>query len=295
MSKLFRRWHLCRQAIFHKEFGAWLWRRVRLDDISGRAAQLSYYFLLSLFPLLICLSALLGYFFAADTELEQRLLEHLGSVMPRTAFDMVKATTDDLLQKRGGGKFSLGLLMALWLASSGMMALINGLNVAFQVEEARTWWRRRLVALGLTVAVALLTACALGLAVAAGVGGRLLTDLIGLGDVWSPIWRVTQGTASILFLLFAIALVYFLGPNLKTRRRVQVIVPGAVVALVGWITASAGLRLYLDHFASFGRTYGSLGAVIALLLWLYVTGVTLLLGAEINSGIQERLGERPLI
>jgi membrane protein len=93
------------------------------------------------------------------------------------------------------------------------------------------------------------------------------------------------------FVPLAIALVYFLGPNLKARRRNQVILPGAVVALVGWMTASGGLRLYLDHFASFGRTYGSLGAVIALLLWLYLTGAALLLGAEINSGIQARLGE----
>jgi membrane protein len=200
MSRLFRRCYLCGQAIFHREFGSGLWRRVQIDDISGRAAQLSYYFLLSLFPLLICLSALLGYFFAAETRLEQRLLEYLGSVMPRTAFDVVKATTDDLLQTRGGGKFSFGLLLALWLASSGMEALIEGLNVAFQVEEARTWWKRRLVALGLTVTVSLLTGCAIGLALAGGVGGRLLTDLIGLGEVWSPVWNVTQWTATILFL-----------------------------------------------------------------------------------------------
>jgi membrane protein len=96
-----------------------------------------------------------------------------------------------------------------------------------------------------------------------------------------------------LFLLFAIALVYFLGPNLKARRRGQVILPGAIVALIGWLTASAGLRFYLDYFSTFGRTYGSLGAVIALLLWLYLTGAALLLGAEINSGVQARLNETP--
>jgi membrane protein len=293
VNELFRRWYRYRCAFLHREFAAWLWGRFWLDDIPGRAAQLSYYFLLSLFPLLICLSALLGYFFAAETRLEQRLLEYLGSMMPRAAFDIVRATTDDLLRTRGSGKLSFGLLVALWLASSGMEAVIEGLNVAFQVEEARPWWRRRMVALGLTVTVALLAGCGLGLALAGGIGGKLLTDFIGLGEIWSPLWRVAQWIASMLFLLFAIALVYFLGPNLKARRRGQVILPGAIVALIGWMTASAGLRVYLDHFSTFGTTYGSLGAVIALLLWLYLTGAALLLGAEINSGVQARLRETP--
>lgn len=293
VNELFSRWHRYGCAFLHREFAAWLWRRIWLDDIPGRAAQLSYYFLLSLFPLLICLSALLGYFFAAETRLEQRLLEYLGSMMPRAAFDVVRATADDLLRTRGGGKFSFGLLVALWLASSGMEAVIEGLNVAFQVEEARPWWRRRIVALGLTVTVALLAGCALGLALAGSAGGKSLTDFMGLGEFLSPLGRGVQWIASMLFLLFAIALVYFLGPNLKARRRGQVILPGAIVALIGWMTASAGLRFYLDYFSTFGRTYGSLGAVIALLLWLYLTGAALLLGAEINSGVQARLSDTP--
>lgn len=293
MGKLSRRWRLYGNALLHRKFANWLWRRIWADDIPGRAAQLSYYFLLSLFPLLICLSALLGYFFAAQTRLEQRLLDYLGSIMPSAAFDVVKAATHELLQTRGGGKLSFGLLVALWLASSGMEAVIEGLNVAFQVEEARPWWRRRLVALGLTVNGALLAGGALGLALAGGWGGKILTDIVGLGDIWSPVWRATQWIASILFLLFAISLVYFFGPNLRGRRRTQVMLPGAIVALICWLTASAGLRLYLDNFSSFGRTYGSLGAVIALLLWLYLTGAALLLGAEINSGIQARINETP--
>ncbi len=291
MRNFFRRWRLLGNAVVHKEFVHGLWHRVWLDDIPGRAAQLSYYFLLSLFPLLICLSALLGHFFAAETRLEQRLLGYLGSVMPSTAFDVVRATMDDLLRPGRGGKISFGLLVAVWLASSGMEAVIEGLNVAFQVREARPWWRRRLVALGLTVTVALLTGCSLGLVLAGGWGGKALTDLVGLGDIWAWVWLRTPSIASLLFLLFAINLVYFFGPNLRARRRTQVILPGAVIALICWVAASAGLRLYLDHFSTFGQTYGSLGAVIALLLWLYLTGAALLLGAEINSGIQSRLDE----
>src|SRR5512147_2318462 len=103
MGKLSRRWRLYGNALLHRKFANWLWRRIWADDIPGRAAQLSYYFLLSLFPLLICLSALLGYFFAADTKLEQRLLDYLGSMMPSAAFDAVRAATDELLRTRGGG------------------------------------------------------------------------------------------------------------------------------------------------------------------------------------------------
>jgi len=289
MSSLAAQWHRYRGALLDREFAGWVWRRFWLDDIPGRSAQLSYYFLLSLFPLLIFLSALLGYFFAADTKLERRLIDYLGSMMPNSAFEIVQRTMTDLLEERGGAKLSFGLLLALWMAASGMEAVIEGLNVAFQVREVRPWWRRRLVALNLTVAVAVLSGCALGLALVGGTGGKFVMDLIGPSGLWMILWRVAHGIGSAFFLLFAIALIYFLGPNLRGRRRTQVIMPGAVVALACWITASAGLQLYLDRFSTFGATYGSLGAVIALLLWLYLSGATLLLGAEINSGIQARL------
>lgn len=291
MNPLNRRWRCYGNAVFHRAFVRWLWQRVWLDDIPGRAAQLSYYLLLALFPLLICLSALLGYFFAAQSSVEPRLMDYFGSMMPRASFDIVRVAMDDLAQARGGGKLSFGLFVALWLASAGMEAVIEGLNVASQAIDTRPWWRRRLVALGLTTTVAMLAGCALGLVVAGGWSGKTLTDLVGLGDVWRPVWRVSQWLASFAFLLGAINLIYFFGPNLETRRRARVILPGAIVALVCWIAASAGLRLYLDHSSSFGRTYGSLGAVIALLFWLYWSGAALLLGAEINSGIEERLAE----
>jgi len=289
MSGMTNQWPLYRRALFHGEFAEWLWKRIWVDDIPGRAAQLSYYFLLSLFPLLICLSGLLAYAFAAGAGLEQRLLGYLGSMMPSAATDVVRTALDDLLRERGGGKLSFGLLVALWLASSGMEAVIEGLNVAFQVKDARPWWRRRLVAMGLTTAFALLTGISVGLAIAGRWLGGNLMDLLGLSGLWLPAWRIARWVGTITFLLISICLVYRFGPNLGSRRRTQVRLPGAVLALLCWITASAGLRLYLDHFSAFGKTYGSLGAVIALLLWLYLTGAALLLGAEVNSGIQGRL------
>lgn len=293
MKPISRQCRLYAGAILHREFAGWLWDRIWRNDIIGRAAKLSYYLLLAVFPLLICLSAVLGYFFAAETRMEDRLLEYLRAVMPRTAFDVLKATMDELLRTRGGGKLSAGLLGALWLASSGMEALIDGLNVAYQVAEVRPWWKRRLVALGLTVAVALAAGGALGLVLVGGRGGRQLWTLVGLAGAWTPFWRAAQWVGCAVFLLCAISLVYWLGPGVKGRRSGQVIWPGALAALACWLAASAALRIYLDHFSSYGRTYGSLGAVIALLAWLHLTGATLLLGAEINSGIQARLGRTP--
>jgi membrane protein len=281
------RWGSYVQAAFHRGFAVWLWRRTWQDDVPARAAQLSYYFLLSVFPLLICLSAMLGYVFAAEATLEQRLVQYLGSMMPDSAFGIVKAATDDILSAKGGGKISVGLIMALWLASSGMEAVIEGLNVAFQVEEARPWWRRRVVALGLTLSVALLAGCAITLVLAGNALRQFLPH--GAAALWDPLWRVSLWTSSRLFLVFAVMLVYFTGPNLKTRRKDQVILPGAVAAVVGWMAASSCFRFYLDRFSTFGATYGSLGAVIALLVWLYLTGAALLFGAEINSGIQAHL------
>jgi membrane protein len=293
VKRMFGRWHRYQTVLLRREFAVRLWRRCWKDDVSGRAAQLSYYFLLSLFPLLICLSAILGYVFAAETRLEDRLFRYLGSIMPSSAFRVVRETADELLRTRGSGTLSFGLLMALWVASSGMEAIIEGLNAAFQVKEARPWWRRRLVALVLTVMVDVLVGGALALALAGSAGSRLLAEIIGFGRVWTPLWHATEFAGSMLLPLVAIALIYSFGPNLKARRESQVLLPGAVVALFCWVIASAGLRLYLDHFSSFGRTYGSLGAVIALLVWLYVSGMTLLLGAEVNSGIEAGLNEVP--
>jgi membrane protein len=288
IGRLSAQWRRHANAVFHREFAVWLWRRIWLDDIPGRAAQLSYYFLLSFFPLLICVSALIGVLFASGSRAERHLLAYFGSLMPSAAFNIVRQTADDLLRSGGGGKLSFGLLVALWLASSGMEAVVEGLSVAFQISDSRPWWKRRLSALGLTITAAALMGCALGMALAGSAGGRLLMDLAGLGGLWGPFWRVVQWIASLVFLLIAIALVYKFGPDERGRERDLIVAPGAVVALLCWIATSLGLRLYLDHWGALGRTYGSLGAVIALLVWLYATGATLLLGAEINSGIQAR-------
>lgn len=274
------------RALCSREFVAWLWHRVWLDDVPTRAAALSYYFLLALFPLLIFLFALTGYLFASQGDLRHQLLRRLGAMMPREAYITVRDALDELMRTRGGGKLSLGLGVALWLASSGMEATIEGLNIVCQVDEVRPWWRRRLVAIGLTVLLALSSAFALGAILAGGWIGTRLADLAGMAGAWAPLWSAMQRPVSLAFLLFSISVVYRFGPNLKSRRKDQIVLPGAMAALLSWMAASAAMQFYFDELVSYGNAYGSLGAVIALLVWLYITAFTLLFGAEINSGIQ---------
>ena len=274
-----------------KELVVQVWKRVNQDDVFARAAQLSYYFVLALFPLLIFLSTLMGYLFTAERGLYLRLIDYLGRVMPPSAFELVRSTLDEITQTTGTGKLTIGLALTLWTASSGMEAIIEGLNIAYLVPEARPWWRRRLVAIGLTIALGGLVATAVFLilasdAVARSIG-RYFPVLERIGE-WSA---VVQWTIGLGFLLLALSLVFRFAPNLR-HPRWEGNLPGAVLALICWLFTSAGLKLYLSAFGTFDRTYGSLGAVIVLLIWLYVSGAAILIGGEFNSVIWQAVLRR---
>jgi membrane protein len=278
-------------GLSRKDLAIHVWRRIDQDNVFGRSAQLSYYFVLALFPLLIFLSTLLGYFFTAERGLYLRLISYLGGVMPYPAFELLRETLEEITQSTGTGKLTLGLALTLWTASSGMEAIIEGLNVAYAVPEARPWWRRRLVAIALTVALGGLVAMAMFLilasdAVARSVG-RYFPILERIGG-WSSL---LQWTIGLCFLLLALSLIFRFAPNLR-HPRWEANLPGAILTLVCWVIASAFLKFYLSTFSSVARTYGSLGAVIVLLIWLYVSGAVLLIGGEFNSVIWQSVVRR---
>ena len=274
-----------------KELVVRVWKRIDDDDVFGRAAQLSYYFVLALFPLLIFLSTVLGYFFAAEHGLYLRLIDYLDRVMPRPAFELLRGTLDEITQTAGTGKLTIGLVLALWAASSGMEAIIEGLNVAYAVPEARSRWRRRMVALGLTSALAALVAGALFLILASAAAsrnaGQYFPVLQRIGE-WSSL---VQWTIGLCFVLLVLSVIFRFAPNLR-HSRWEGNLPGAVLALVCWILASAGFKFYLSVFGPFNRTYGSLGAVMVLLIWLYVSGLAILIGGELNSVIWQAVLSR---
>jgi len=264
-------------------------RRVWLDayegDLLTRAAALSYYFLLALFPLLIFLTAMLGYFAEAGTELRRNLLNYLASVAPRSASQLVGKTVEEIMEGAGGGKLSFGLLAALWFASFGLGAVGDTLNSAYGVRESRPWWRVRLISIGLTVALAALIISALALVLYGGEIGEGLAGRLDLGDAFLAAWSVIQWPIVLAFVLFALALIYYYAPDLRHQRWYW-ITPGSLAGVTLWLLVSFAFRLYLSYFDRYSVTYGSLGAVIILLLWFYLTGAAILVGGKVNAVIE---------
>jgi len=256
-------------------------RRIKDDRIFGRAAQLSYYFLLALFPLLLFLINILGYLAQEGTLFRDKLLVYLAALMPGSAFALVRATVDEISVSRGTGKLSFGILAALWAASNGMGAISDTLNTAYNVKETRPWLKRRLMAVCLTIALAILIVAALAIVLVPGTIGEALAARYGLGSVFTAIWSVIQWPIALIFVLTTFNLIYNFAPNISSNAR-RWITPGAFVGVALWLLVSFGFRLYLDYFDSYSVTYGSLGAVIVLMLWFYLSGVAILIGGEVN-------------
>jgi membrane protein len=274
-------WKLGGLGVF--ELAKRVWGEVGKDEVTDRAAALSYYFLFSLFPALLFLTALLGFLPLAG--LQERLMGYVATVLPPDAARTVQRTLSEVLQGGRTGLLSLGALLALWAGSNGMASVISTLNVAYDVEETRPWWKRRLLAIVLTVAfscfiVATLTLLVFGPRIAAAMAGWL-----GFGDLFTTMWNLVSLPVVVLCGLVGVGLVYHLAP--ATAERWRWVTPGAVLALGLWLAMSFGLRLYVQYFGNYNATYGSIGGVILLMLWLYLTSVVLLFGAEVDAEIEK--------
>lgn len=280
------------KQLLSKELVVRVWKRAADDDIFGRSAQLSFYFLLALFPLLLFLLTLFGYLYGAGTRLRDGLISYLASVVPASALRLVVSTIDEVSAGRGSGKLSFGLLATLWAASSGMMAIGESLNAAYDVKETRAWWKFRAVAVVLTITLSALIISALLLVLYGGSIGEIVATRAGFSSVFVYVWKVLQIPIALIFVSLGFSLIYRFAPNLaaaNARKKVlrvdyrrRWLSPGAVVAVLLWLMVSLGFRLYLHFFDSYSATYGSLGALIILMFWFYLTGAAILLGAEVN-------------
>lgn len=280
MASLWRLHGLAPSALIKR-----VWAEIQQDDVFGRAAQLSYYFLLALFPLLIFLTSIIGMALGTGSALRQSLFGYLAEVMPPSAFQLIESTMVEISKGSSGGKLSFGLLAALWAASNGMGAITEALNVAYDIKESRSWWKNRLQSIGLTVALSVLIITALLLVL---YGGRIVDALAAnfdFGSAFVTTWKVAQWPIVFAFMLLAFALIYYFAPDLRKQKWVWV-TPGAVLGVLLWLLASFGLRTYLHFFDSYSATYGSLGAVIILMMWLYLTGVAVLVGGELNAELE---------
>jgi membrane protein len=274
-----------------KELARRVWSETMEDDVLGRSAQLSYYFLLALFPALLFLTSLLGYMAGENGQLRSDLFKYLSAVLPGDASRLVAETVNDVMQGSGGGKLSFGILATLWAASNGMGAISESLNIAYDVKETRPWWKSRLSAVGLTLALAFLIVTALVLVLY----GHDLADTVavkfGLGEAFATAWKILQWPLVLVFVLLAFALIYYFGPDVRDQNW-KWLTPGALVGVSLWLLVSFAFKTYLNFFNSYSATYGSLGAVIILMLWFYFTGAAILIGGEINSEIEHEMAKR---
>ena len=273
-----------------KELGKRVWTQMTEDDVWGRAAQLSYYFLLALFPLLIFLTSVIGIILGSGTGTRHRLFNYLSQVMPPSAFKLVDDTMLEVSKSSNGGKISFGILVALWAASNGMGAISESLNAAYNVKETRPWWKARLYTIGLTIALSILIISALVLVLYGGTIGEKIAASYGFGDLFVTLWKILQWPIVLFFILLAFSLIYYFAPDLHDQDW-KWVTPGSVIALALWLLVSFAFRIYLEFFDSYSATYGSLGAVIILMLWFYLTGLAILVGGEINSEIENQAAE----
>jgi membrane protein len=271
-----------------KQLANLVWIEIQKDELLDRAAALSYYFVFALFPTLLFLATLLGMFPGRD--LMDRLLQTAQDVLPPDAASLLRRTLSEVQQGAGGRLLSVGVAAALWGASRGMVSIITTLNVVYGVTSRRPWWRRQLASIVLTVLFSILALGALLSIVFGERVGRAIAVWAGYGYVFTAVWDLLQWPVGLLFVLTGIDLVYHLAP--AVRQRWYWLTPGSAFAGVAWTVMSLGLRAYVNQFANYNATYGSIGGVILLLLWLYLSGMALLIGGEINSEIARAAAER---
>jgi membrane protein len=205
---------------------------------------------------------------------------------------LVQKVVTDVLAQTHPKLLSVGILGTIYAATGGFSSMIEALNVAYDVPETRPWWRTRLLALGLTFVIGALFVVALALMVVGPQFGGWLAAKIGLGSLFAVVWNYIRWAVAIAFTVVGVEVLYFLAPNVKQRFRATL--PGASLAVAAWVAASYGLGIYFQKFANFNKTYGTLGAVIALFVWFYWTNIFILFGAELNSELRKAIGKKPL-
>ena len=266
------------------ELGRRLWRETQKDELLGRAAQLSYYALLALFPALIFLTALMGLFSVENFMPE--LMSYLRNVLPSDALSMVQRFLTQMAEGSGANILSIGALGALWASSSGVTAIMDALNVVFDVkEDRRSFWRVRLIAILLTIGLAGFVILSLALVLYGPTIGRWIADFMGFGVAFTWLWNVLQWPVIAGLMLIVVAAIYHICPD-RRYKRWRWVTPGSVFAVLMWLVVSLGFKAYVDNFGDYNKVYGSIAGVIVLMLWFYWSGMVLLLGGEINSEIE---------
>lgn len=257
----------------YKEFNA--------DDMSTHAAALTYRILLAIFPFLIFILTLLGAL--GLQEFFDRMLDEARRAFSADLYSQFETILTQVQSGANGGLLSFGLVIALWSAAGGVRSVMHALNIAYDVEEERSFVKKYLVSFGFTLGLAVILIAALVLMFLGPQSMEWLADQIGLGSVVVTLWTWLRIPIAILLMVVAVALIYYFFPNVD--QKFKVVSPGSAIAVIGWILATVGFSFYLSNFANYNATYGSLAGIIILLFYFYISSSVLLLGAEVNAVI----------
>ena len=273
-----------------------IWLSINEDRLFGHAAELGFYFLFALFPALICASSLLGFVARSAHQIFVRLLDYLSLVLPNVAVETVVNTFEDTSLGASSGKLTVGLIAALWSGSAGISAIQDTLNAVYKIVDSRPYLLARIYAIGLTILESAIFTLALACLLGADYAARLIDRRSSDAGIRSAAEIATQlggWTLATSLVLLSFSVIYYWAPDVK-KRKWHWLTPGGVIGIVGWVLASLIFRVYLHYFDSFSLAYGSLGAVMILLMWFYLTGLTILVGAEVNSEIEAAAAEQEL-
>lgn len=259
-----------------------LWHRIEEDDINGLSAQLAYFFLLSLFPLLIVLFTLLPYFPIPHED----MLGMISDFAPAEAMDLIEKNVEYIMSQRRSGLLSFGIIGTIWSASNGINAIVIAFNKAYNVKESRSFIVSRGMAILMTFGMIFVFILAVVLPVFGREIGLFLFDQLGYSEQFLRLWDALSWLVSALILFIIFTVLYWVAPNVKLKCRSAL--PGALFATLGWIISSLGLSIYASKISNFSLTYGSIGTIIVLMFWFYISAFIIIIGGEINAFYSEK-------
>lgn len=263
-----------------REFGRRFVKEFQEDTVTDCAAQLSYYFLFSLFPLLFFLVTLAAYLPFAHGAVEA-MVERVAPLVPGDAMALVEGHLRSLVGQPRPKLLTVGLVVALWSASRGVDALRKALNLAYDVPESRPFWKTQAVAMLMTLVGTLLIPVSFTVFLLGGRVGGWLAEKLQVVEVFHVIWSWLRWPFTASLVMLMLALCYYVLPDVK--QRFKYITPGSMLGTVLWLTSTWGFTQYVEHFGKYNVTYGSIGGVVVLMLWLYLTGLIFILGGELNA------------
>ncbi|MEC2057078.1 YihY/virulence factor BrkB family protein [Peribacillus psychrosaccharolyticus] len=263
-------------------FGKELNQEIKEDRATGLAAEQAYYYMLSLFPLLILLLSILPYL-----QIEpQKAIEFINNFLPSESTEVLEENIVTIVSERNGGLLTVGILGTIWSASNGMNAFIHAMNIAFDVEETRNFIKARLISIVLTLVLIFAFIVVLVLPVFGSTIINMIEYVVPLSESFESLINLLRWVVALAVLVIVLTTLYRFAPN--KQYPFKQVIPGAVSATIIWLAISLGFSFYVSNFGNYSATYGSLGGVIILMLWLYLTGLTLVIGGEINALFHKR-------